>query len=129
MIANCLMADSIHLTVLYHNCKLSGVLWALHFHEILSRVIVKRMEELMTNFSFCPGSGAGLSMMHGDSNMCSHQGAGKIDEDSISGKDKHAAVSTIRAKRHLSGALSLGVHLHTAAKSHALRNQSGHRLG
>lgn len=67
-------------------------------------------------------------MMHGDSNVCSHQGAGKIDEDSISGKDKHAVVSTIRAKRHLSGALSLGLHLHTAAKAHALKNQSGHHL-
>lgn len=129
VIANCLMADSIHLTVLYHNCKLSRVLWALHFHEILGRVIVKRMEELMTNFSFCPGSGAGLSMMHGDSNVCSHQGAGKIDEDSISGKDKHAVVSTIRAKRHLSGALSLEVHIHAAAKAHALKNQSGRHPG
>lgn len=68
-------------------------------------------------------------MMHGDSNVCSHQGAGKIDEDSVSGKDKHAVVSTIRAKRHLSGALSLGVHLYTAAKSHALKNQSGYCLG
>lgn len=83
----------------------------------------------MTNFSVCPGSGAGLSMMHGDSNVCSHQGAGKIDEDSISGKDKHAVVSTIRAKRHLSGALSLGVHPHTAAKAHAPKNQSGHDQG
>lgn len=129
VIANCLMADSIHLTILYHNCKLSGVLWALHFHEILGHVIVKRMEELMTNFSSCPGSGAGLSMMHGDSNVCSHQGAGKIDEDSISGKDKHAAVSTIRAKRHLSGALSLGAHPHTAGKAHAPKNQSGQHPG
>lgn len=59
----------------------------------------------MTNSSFNSSSEAGLGMMHGDSNMCNHQGAGKIDEDSISGKDKHAAVSTIRAKRHLSRAL------------------------
>lgn len=58
-------------------------------------------------------------MMHGDSNLCSHQRAGKIDEDSISGKDKHAVVSMIRAKRHLAGALNLGVRLHAAAKAHA----------
>lgn len=116
-IANCLMADNIHLTVLYHTCKLSGVLWALHFHEILGCVIVRWTEEFMTNSSFCAGSEAGFSMMHGDSNLCNHLGAGKIDEDSISGKDKHAVVSTIRAKRHLSWALSLGVQQHTTAES------------
>lgn len=71
----------------------------------------------MTNFSFSSSSEAGFGMMHGDSNMCNHQGAGKIDEDSISGKDKHAVVSTIRAKRHLSRALGLGTPQHTMAGS------------
>ncbi|KAH0621289.1 hypothetical protein JD844_022422 [Phrynosoma platyrhinos] len=47
-------------------------------------------------FLFSSSSEAGFGMMHGDSSMCNHQGAGKIDEDSVSGKDKHAVVSTIR---------------------------------
>lgn len=115
-VANCLMADSIHLTILYHNCKPSGVLWALHFHEILGCVIVKRTEELMTNSSFCSGSEAGFSMMHGDSNMRSHLGAGKIDEDSISGKVCADYSMFIRAKRHLSGALGLGAHQRSSRK-------------
>lgn len=83
--------------------------------------IVKPTEEFMTNFSFSSSSEAGFGMMHGDSNMCNHQGAGKIDEDSISGKDKHAVVSTIRAKRHLSRAFGLGTAQHTkTAKQHRI---------
>lgn len=49
--------------------------------------------------------------------MCNHQGAGKIDEESISGEDKHAVVSTIRAKRRLSRALGLGTPRHTMAEN------------
>lgn len=114
---NCLMADSIYLTVLYHNCKLSRVLWALHFHEIRGYAIVKPTEEFMTNSSSSSSSEAGFDMMHGDSNMCNHQGAGKIDEDSISGEDKHAVVSMIRAKRRLSRASGLGTPRHTMAEN------------